>query len=122
DRPCIPGPAARCTARAINRHFTGSLASPNREHSLMESMDAFLRALKLYLVIGLAASALNAVAFHRPPGDSQVERVTALAQDVVLWPRFLVELAGAVDGRLSSLPPEDQPFLYSLLRGSIDQP
>jgi len=92
----------------------------------METIEAFVRALKFYVVIGLLVSALNAVVFHAPPGDTRFERATAVAQDVVTWPRFLVEIAGAVDGRLSVMPREDQPFLYSLLRGgpnsSADQP
>jgi hypothetical protein len=93
---------------------------------LMESFEALLRAIKFYVAIGLVVSALNAVAFHAPSGDSRFERATAVAQDVVLWPRFLIDIAGAVDGRLSTMPREDQPFLYSLLRGgpngSADQP
>jgi hypothetical protein len=92
----------------------------------MEIFEALIRTLKLYLVIGLLAAAVNAVAFHGPLGGNQFERATVVAQDVVLWPRFLVEIAGAVDGRLAMMPIEDQPFLYSLLRGgpygSADQP
>jgi hypothetical protein len=92
----------------------------------METFEALVRALKLYLAIGLVASALNAVAFHAPSGDNRFERALAVAQDVVLWPRFLVEIAGAVDVRLSAMPREDRPFLYSLFRGgpngSADQP
>jgi len=91
----------------------------------MEIFEAFIRTAKLYLAIGLIASALNAVAFHPPPGDSRFERATVVAQDVVLWPHFLIGIAVAVDGRLATMPIEDQPFLYSLLRGpygSADQP
>ena len=92
----------------------------------MEIVEALIRTLKLYLAIGLVAAALNAVAFQAPPGGSQFERATAVAQDIVLWPRFLVQIAGAVDGRLATMPVEDQPFLYSLFRGgpsgSADQP
>src|SRR5262249_54919392 len=96
------------------------------ERWVMEILEALVRALKLYLVIGLVAAAVNAVAFHAPRGSSQFERASVVAEDVVLWPRFLVEIAGAVDGRLATMPIEDQPFLYSLLRGgpygSADQP
>lgn len=92
----------------------------------MEIFEALIRTLKLYLIIGLVASAVNAVAFHTPPGSDQFERATVVAQDVVLWPRFLVEIAGAVDGRLATMPVEDQPFLYSVFRGgptiSADHP
>jgi len=92
----------------------------------MEIVETFVRTLKLYLAIGLVVSAVNAVAFHAPPGASSFERATVVAQDALLWPRFLVEIAGAVDGRLSAMPVEDQPFLYSVLRGapysSADQP
>ena len=93
---------------------------------VMEIFGALIRTLKLYLVIGLVAAALNAIAFHAPKGDDQFARASGVAQDVVLWPRFLVEVAGAVDGRLATMPVEDQPFLYSVLRGgpygSADQP
>ena len=92
----------------------------------MEIFEALIRTMKLYLVIGLVAAAVNAVAFHAPPGGNELERASVVVQDVVLWPRFLVEIAGAVDGRLAMMPIEDQPFLYSLLRGgpygSADQP
>jgi hypothetical protein len=84
----------------------------------METVEAVVRALKLYLVIGLVASAVNAAVFHHPSGDTSFDRATIVVQDVVLWPRFLVDAAGAVDGRLSGLPREDQPFLYSLLRAT----
>jgi hypothetical protein len=92
---------------------------------VMEIFEALVRTAKLYLMIGIVAAALNAVAFHAPPGDTSFERAAAVAQDVVLWPRFLIGIAVAVDGRLAAMPIEDQPFLYSLLRGpyaSADQP
>ena len=96
------------------------------ERWAMEIFEALIRTLKLYLAIGLVAAAINALAFHAPPGGDQFRRATVIAQDVVLWPRFLVEIASAVDGRLATMPVEDQPFLYSVLRGgpygSADQP
>jgi hypothetical protein len=107
---------------AFSRH--PSLLGPVRadqaetvERWVMEIFEALVRTLKLYLVIGLVAAAVNALAFHAPPGGNQFERATVVAQDVVLWPRFLVQIAGAVDGRLATMPIEDQPFLYSVLRG-----
>ena len=91
----------------------------------MEFLGAFVRTVALYLTIGLVAAALN-VAVEARSGVSAYERTTALAQDVILWPRFVVGFASAVDGRLAALPVEDQPFLYSWLRGgpygSADQP
>jgi hypothetical protein len=86
----------------------------------MEIVEALVRACKLYLAIGIVASAINAVAIHPPLGDSSVERAVAVVQDVMLWPHFLVDAATAVDGRLAKLPREDRPFLYSLLRGGAD--
>jgi hypothetical protein len=107
------GPARIDRARAIERW-------------VMEIVEALIRTLKLYLAIGLIAAAVNAVAFKAPLGGNPFERATVVAQDVVLWPRFLVEIADAVDGRLATMPIEDQPFLYSVLRGgplgSADQP
>lgn len=92
----------------------------------MEIVEALIRMLKLYLAIGLIAAAVNAMAFHGPAVGTHFERASFVAQDVMLWPRFLVEIAGAVDGRLATMPIEDQPFLYSVLRsgplGSADQP
>lgn len=85
----------------------------------MEIVEALFRAVKLYLVIGLLVAAVNAVAIHRPAGDSRYERTVSVTQDVVLWPHFLVDMAGAVDGRLASLPREDRPMLYTLLRSSL---
>src|SRR4051812_33828735 len=76
---------------------------------MMETVEALVRTLKLYLVIGLVASAVNAVGFHAPPGDTHVERAAVVVQDIVLWPRFLADVAGAFDGRLAMLPREDQP-------------
>ena len=91
----------------------------------MEIIGAFFRSVALYFVIGLIAAALN-TAFDARSSVSPYERTTAAVQDVILWPRFVVGFASAVDGRLAAMPVEDQPFLYSLLRGgpygSADQP
>ena len=91
----------------------------------MEIFEALSRSVKLYLAIGLIVSVVHAVAIQVSPGESGFDRATAVAQDVVLWPRFLIGIAAAVDERLAMMPIEDQPFLYSLLRGpfgSADQP
>ncbi|MFN8633264.1 MAG: hypothetical protein U0893_05355 [Chloroflexota bacterium] len=85
----------------------------------MEIVEALVRAVKLYLVVGLVAAAINAVGFHRPGGDNRYQRTVSVAEDVVLWPHFLVDVAGAVDGRLATLPSEDRPILYTLLRQSL---
>lgn len=90
--------------------------------ALIESVAAFLRALRLYLAIGLVASAVNAVAVHPPTGETRLERAAAVVEDVLVWPRFLVQAAGAVDGRLASLPRESQPVLYMLLRRALYGP
>jgi hypothetical protein len=83
----------------------------------MEIFGALIRTVLLYLAIGLVAAGVNAVAFQATPVESQAGRAVAVTEDVVLWPRFLIGFAVAVDGRLAALPVEDQPFLYSLLRG-----
>jgi hypothetical protein len=91
----------------------------------MEIFGALVRTMLLYLAIGLVAAAINAVAFQAAPAENQAERAVSVTEDVVLWPRFLIGFAVAVDGRLATMPVEDQPFLYSLLRGpytSAEQP
>ncbi len=87
---------------------------------MVDSVRAFVQAVKMYLAIGLVVSAVNAVAFHPPTDDTRLARAEALIQDVVLWPRFLVGVVTAVDGRLATLPLENRPILYSLLRGGFD--
>jgi hypothetical protein len=91
----------------------------NEERPVIESVKAFVQALKMYLAIGLVVSAVNAVAVHPPAGDSRLARAEAIVQDVVLWPRFIGAAMSAVDGRLATLPLEDRPFLYSLLRSGL---
>jgi hypothetical protein len=83
---------------------------------VIESVQALAQAVKMYLAIGLVVAAVNAVAIDPPAGDDPLARTEAVAQDVILWPHFVVLVATAVDGRLATLPPEDRPFLYSLLR------
>jgi hypothetical protein len=104
----------------VNRPALGRPDSSVTGQCVIDSVRAFIQAVKMYLAIGLVVSAVNAVAFHPPVDDTRLARAESLIQDVVLWPRFLVGVVGALDGRLATLPIEDQPFLYSLLRGSFD--
>lgn len=87
----------------------------------MESFEAFLRALKMYLIIGLLVGAFNGIVGTTPSTDTRLARATMVAGnvmwDVVSWPRLLVEAIRAADARLAAMPHEPQPLLYSLLRG-----
>lgn len=89
---------------------------------MIEGVTAFLRALRAYLAIGLVASALNAVVLQPPAGETRLERAAAVLEDAIVWPRFLVEAASAVDDRLAVMPREDQPVLYMLLRRTLYGP
>jgi hypothetical protein len=56
----------------------------------MEPLEAFARAVKMYVVIGIVVTALHAVAIEAPPGDTRWQRTITVFWDIVWWPRFLV--------------------------------
>src|SRR5687767_15876940 len=56
----------------------------------MEPLEAFVRAVKMYVVIGLLVTTLHAVAIEQPTGDTRWQRTVTVFWDIVWWPRFLV--------------------------------
>lgn len=80
----------------------------------MESVEAFLRAIKMYLIVGLVVTAVHAMAVHPPEGDTRWQRTVTVMGDVVAWPRLFVE-AGRTVGAVQI---DHQPPHYSMLHGS----
>ena len=72
----------------------------------MEPLEAFVRAVKMYVVIGLVVTALHAVAVVAPQGDTRWQRTVTVFWDIVWWPRFLV---GA--GRIAEAGRDDRQQL-----------
>ena len=56
----------------------------------MEPLEAFVRAVKMYVTIGLVVTALHAVAIEAPTGVTRWQRTVTVFWDIVWWPRFLV--------------------------------
>src|SRR5688572_5183491 len=56
----------------------------------METLEAFVRAVKMYVAIGLVVTALHAVVIEAPTGDTRWQRTVTVFWDIVGWPRFLV--------------------------------
>jgi hypothetical protein len=80
----------------------------------MESVEAFLRAIKMSLIVGLVVTAVHAVAIRPPDGDTRWQRAIAVMGDVVSWPRLFIEAGRTVGAaRIDHQPPR-----YSMLPGS----
>jgi hypothetical protein len=82
----------------------------------MEHLAAFLRAIKMYVIIGLVATAVHAVAIQPPAGATRWERVLTVFWEVVSWPRPLV----GADRATGLLPNNRRPLLSSVLSGPRD--
>src|SRR5687767_7702904 len=55
----------------------------------METLEALVRAVKMYVAIGLVATALHAVAIAAPLGDTLWHWEVTVFWEVVGWSRFL---------------------------------
>lgn len=83
----------------------------------MESVEAFLRAIRMYFIVGLVVTAVQSTAIHPPDGDTRWQRAVTVIGDVVSWPRFLVEASRT----MGAINIDQQPLSYSMLhRSEVD--
>jgi len=79
----------------------------------MESIEAFLRAIKMYVAIGLVVTAIHAVFIQAPTGDTRWQRAVTVFWQVAWWPRLFVGAEKTTD----MIADERRPFPSSLRSG-----
>lgn len=79
----------------------------------MESVGAFIRAIKMYSVVGLVVTTVHATAIQSPNADTRWQRAVTVIGDVVSWPRLVVEASRTI----GAIRIDHQPLGYSMLHG-----